>query len=96
MSKKKDWMPERLLSELRKRGVSFSHVDRVYGLSRRVCWNAAIVPNAKGEAALSDFLGVPAHLIWPGRFDTKGNRLKPQPFANYHRRPILAITRRAA
>lgn len=81
-----DWAPERLMAAVREQGTTLLALDREYGLKPRTCWTATVYPHANGEAAIADFLGVPAHDIWPSRY-RDGVRLRPQPPENYHRMP---------
>ncbi|WP_394703268.1 transcriptional regulator [uncultured Cohaesibacter sp.] len=81
--RKKDMEPADILHLLRKKRLSYADLDRKFGLSRGSALHASRKPHEPGEQALSDVLGMPAHRIWPSRYDPQtGERLKPQPAAN--------------
>ena len=65
-----------------------SDIDRKFGLPRCTANNATLRPEPRGERLIADLLQVPAHVIWPSRYDAKGNRLKPQPVASYTPEPV--------
>jgi Ner family transcriptional regulator len=46
-----------------------------YRIGKSTCRVALVRPSPTGDAAISDFLGVPASELWPDRYDTRGNRL---------------------
>ncbi|WP_394706593.1 transcriptional regulator [uncultured Cohaesibacter sp.] len=72
--------PADILHLLRKKRLSYADLDRKFGLSRGSALHASRKPHEPGEQALSDVLGMPAHRIWPSRYDPQtGERLKPQP-----------------
>lgn len=64
-------------------GWTYAAVDRAHGLKPGIAKVAAHKPCAPGEEAIAEVLGLPPHRIWPSRYDAEGNRLKPQPTANY-------------
>jgi len=74
-----DWHPADISAELRKRGLTWIDVGREAGYenpnSARQCTRAS-VPRA--EAAVARLLGVPAHKIWPSRYDAQGRPLRGQ------------------
>lgn len=78
-----DWHPEDIKARIRRRGVGLVDLDRKAGLCRRATAHALTMPHANAEAAIAEFLGVPAHVIWPSRYHPDGRRKKPQPRANY-------------
>ena len=69
--------------QLAKKGISFVGLDRKYGLSRGICRIAVSSPHAKGEQVIADALGMKPQDVFPNRYDEYGNRLKPQPKAEY-------------
>jgi Ner family transcriptional regulator len=64
-------------------GWTYAAVDRAHRLRPGIAKAAAHKPCAPGETAIARVLDLPAHRIWPSRYDAQGNRLKPQPTANY-------------
>lgn len=84
MSKKNDWSAAKIKYEVAKKGKTLYAVSLDAGLDKRNCSNAIAQPHKKGEAALSDFLGVSPHIIWPSRYNSDGSRLKTQPSTNYN------------
>jgi phytoene dehydrogenase-like protein len=57
---------------------------------------AAGVKLESGEEVIAEFIGVPAHKLWPSRYLPNGERRRPQPQANYRPRRRFPITRIAA
>ena len=81
--RKKDMESADILHLLRKKRLSFAEVDRKYGLNPKSAIHASRMAHEPGEQALAEVLGIPAHRIWPSRYDPQtGERLKPQPTAN--------------
>lgn len=87
MAKKKDLSVDKIKYLLSEKGLTFSSVERLNGLSAYLCKNAANCANIKGETAISKALKMHPKDIWPSRYDTKGERLKPQPSKNYIAKP---------
>lgn len=74
-------------------------LDLRYRLPKGAVACAIFRPYARAEMAIATFLGVPAHHLWPSRYNSDGSRRRPQPAVNY--RPATRIrhvkqTRRAA
>ncbi|KQI68020.1 hypothetical protein AN189_12915 [Loktanella sp. 3ANDIMAR09] len=73
MSKAKHpWHPADVLCALTKQGLSYAEVARRHDLNRSAVANAASRPNYSAETAIASELGVPAHQIWPDRYDDRG------------------------
>ena len=74
------WDKNQIMAEIVRRGVSPSALSRGYGLSasavRLTLYNRAKAITA-ADQAISDFIGVPLHELWPERYDDRGNRLVP-------------------
>ena len=87
------WNSHRILAEIRARGISLTRLSLRHGLGRDGLAATLQKPNARGEAVISRFLGVAAHVLWPDRYDREGRRLKPQPARNY--RPAARLRRAA-
>jgi Ner family transcriptional regulator len=90
------WHPETIKAEVRKRGLWLKDLDKRSQLPERTCATALYRPGPRGERAIAKFLGVPAHQLWPERYDAQGRRLRPQPMRNYQRTPCREPDRRAA
>lgn len=87
-----DWHPEDIKAAIRKKGISLAELARRHGVLPRALPVALTRPHSPGEAAIADYLSVPAHLIWPSRYDRRGRRLSPQPTANYSPAPRTECT----
>ncbi|MCB1463218.1 MAG: helix-turn-helix domain-containing protein [Nitratireductor sp.] len=82
-------------SKLALAGYTMSDIDRQYELTPGATRRCVIEPNEAAEKAIADALGEPAHELWPERYDQKtGERLSPQPFANYERVPPIRQRRK--
>ncbi|MBE0529494.1 MAG: helix-turn-helix domain-containing protein [Rhodospirillales bacterium] len=68
---------------LNQAGLTFAEVDRDHGLKTGTARATARYPHRAGEHAIAKALGVPPTELWPSRYRTDGQRLKPQPAANY-------------
>ncbi|NRA86431.1 MAG: helix-turn-helix domain-containing protein [Rhizobiales bacterium] len=83
MAKKKDFSVAKIKFLLEEKGLSIVEVERRNGLRPRECQNATDKAYFKGEQAIAKELGMHPKKIWPSRYDSKGERLKPQPYENY-------------
>jgi Ner family transcriptional regulator len=83
---RRDWHPEDIKAAIRKRGRTLSQLGARHGITRQVMANALIYPHAAAEVVIARFIGVPAHRIWPSRYNSNGERKKPQPTVNYKTR----------
>lgn len=72
--------------ELAVRGLTCSELDRRHDLYRGQCANALYEPDEAGERVLANAIGQSPQDLWPERFDPTGERLIPQPRANYRTR----------
>ena len=81
---KQDWTRGKIRYELEKVGVTnFFDLDRSSGLPLGTCSNAIREPRRNGEAVIAKALNRHPKIIWPSRYDVKGDRLTPQPSRNY-------------
>jgi len=80
MSEKKQagWHKEDIKAAIRKRGSTMNDLARERGLPPSTVRNALGRPAYSGELAISDFLGVPAHELWPTRWTPEGRRIRPR------------------
>lgn len=91
-----DWHPEDIKAAIRKRGETLTSLGRRCQIDQRLISLALIYPHKAAEAAISGFLCVPAHTIWPSRYHADGRRKRPQPAQNYDRKPRAIVTGAAA
>lgn len=66
-------------------GYLLLDIDRKYELSLGTASRTLREPNPQGEAAIAAALACEPHKLWPERYDASGQRLSPQPPANYLR-----------
>lgn len=78
-----DWHPEDIKTAIRKQGVTLADVARGAGLPGNALRLALTLPRAEAEKAIADFLNMHPSVIWPSRYDSAGERLRPQPVDNY-------------
>lgn len=84
-----NWTGSKIKYELTKKGWPYLRdVDRKFGLPHGTITNSTQRSDERGERIISDLLQVDAHVIWPSRYDTLGNRLQPQPSASYTPTPV--------
>jgi len=55
-------------------GLSLTKLSTLHDLSVQACKQALNRPYKAPEKIISDAIGIPAHLIWPSRYDYNGNR----------------------
>ncbi len=71
-------------------GLTFHAIDQQYKLSTGCAYNAMREPSKAGEEAIAAALDAKPSTLWPERYDTlTGQRLSPQPSANYVRPPTM-------
>lgn len=80
----KNWTSKKIQLELEQKGApKLSELASRNGLPPFACYFATHTPHKGAEAVIAKALGVPAHHIWPTRYDSAGRRLSPQPSRNY-------------
>lgn len=70
------WHPEDIKAAIRKRGTTLSDLSRAHGYNDQAARLA--LRNRRSyavEAVIAAELGVPAHQIWPDRYDSNGKPL---------------------
>jgi Ner family transcriptional regulator len=77
------WHKEDIKAEIRKRGSTMNDLARERGLPTSTVRNALTRPVFSGEVAIAEFLGVPAHQLWPDRWTSDGRRIRPRYAAKY-------------
>jgi Ner family transcriptional regulator len=87
MTRRRDTHKAEAKAILEKKGLSLADVDRKHRLPVGSCSAALRFPHRRGEAALAEELGISAQHLWPTRYHPDGSRKRPQPAANYRRRP---------
>lgn len=86
---KTNWKKSEIKYRLARAGWPYMQdVDRRFGLPINTTANATHRPEPRGERVIADLLQVPAHVIWPSRYDATGNSHKPQPAASYTPAPV--------
>lgn len=74
------WDRFRIKSEVHRRGKTLTEVAVEAGLSESACRMALLGASRKGAVALSDFLGVPLHILFPGLYlRARPARAEPSP-----------------
>ena len=79
-----DKSPEEIRFLLNRKGLTFADIDRMFGLAEGIARNASRRPYLDGELAIAEALSLSPRQIWPSRYSPEtGERLRPQPAANY-------------
>ncbi|CNE43307.1 TPA: helix-turn-helix domain-containing protein [Yersinia enterocolitica] len=63
-----NWHRADILAAIKKKGGTLAQLSRTNGLHERTLYNALERHWPKGEKIISDYIEVPAHLIWPERY----------------------------
>lgn len=64
----KQWDRHEIMAEVRRRGTTLKAVALNAGLAKDGCSVALIRPFPAAEAAIAEFLNVPAAELWPDRY----------------------------
>lgn len=54
------------------KGATLAGLARRHGFSESYLRNALMRPLYRGEQIIARFIGIPAHEIWPDRYDSHG------------------------
>lgn len=85
-----DKRPEEIRFLLNSKGLTYADVDRMFGLTEGTARTTVRHPHIQGELAVAEALSLSPRQIWPSRYNSRtGERLQPQPAANYTARPKL-------
>lgn len=66
--------PEDIKASVRKKGTTLTALATTNGLSPSACRKALKVPCPRADVLIARCIGKPLHVIWPARYDRKGNR----------------------
>ncbi|MFC5423330.1 transcriptional regulator [Bosea eneae] len=70
-----NWTKQRILFELRERGLTASEIATKANISRFTVYGGLERPYPKVNDLISEALGVPRQVIWPQFYDADGNRI---------------------
>lgn len=70
-----NWTKQRILFELRERGITASEIAGKAGISRFTIYGGLERPYPKVNDLIAEALGVPRQTIWPQFYDANGNRI---------------------
>jgi hypothetical protein len=70
--------PELIYAEIKMRGKSLTELAVDYELDPTTVMKALKKPSLAGEKAISDFLNIPLHKLWPKRWTKDGQRIRPR------------------
>ena len=62
------WDRHAIKAEIHRRGMTLTRLAQQAGVESSACRAALIRPNIRGERIISDFLGIPRHILWPDRY----------------------------
>lgn len=68
------WDRHAIRAEIHRRGSTLTNIALDNGLGASSCRVALLTPSPAANRAISDFLGVPLHELWPDWFDASGQR----------------------
>lgn len=80
--------PAEIRAEIAMRGMTLTRLATEAGLDESACRVALIRPLLSAEKAISRFLGVPLHQLWPDRWDAEGRRYRNVRDENNHDRDV--------
>lgn len=66
------WNRFDIIAAVRKKGGTLASIARGVGLSPKSVGWALVRPHARANTAVSEFIGVPLHVLWPQWFDAHG------------------------
>ena len=69
-----NWTKQRILFELRERGVTASELAARAGISRHTIYGGLQRPYPKVNDIVAEALGIQRQVIWPQFYDADGNR----------------------
>lgn len=72
------WHKEDIKAAIRKRGKTLGQLALDADLYESAIRVALITPSYMAEQVIAAFIEVPAHELWPERYDEEGNPLHPQ------------------
>lgn len=82
---KREYHKEDIKAMIHKRGATLRQISLNAGLCMELANQALKKPIPSANAAISDFLGIPLHELWPHWFDQNGNRISRR---NQHARSV--------
>lgn len=90
------WHKEDIKAAIRKRGKTMTQLAYESALNESTVRNALVRPVLAGEQAISAFLGIPAHELWPERWTIDGRRIRPRYASKYNRSASAETVRNTA
>ena len=75
--------PELIVAAIRRKRITLGELSHVLGMPKGAVSAALRKPYAEAEAKIAEFLGIPAATLWPERYNSNGQRKRPQPPENY-------------
>ena len=78
MSAIKGMHPELIKAQIRMKGKTLTQLAAENELSTTAVVAALRKPMTSGEKVISKFLDIAPHLIWPDRWTTDGQRIRPR------------------
>lgn len=70
----KGWDRFAIRAEIHRRGGTLTKIAKANKLSDATCRMALLKSCPAGERAIAKFLKLPAHALWPDRYDARGRR----------------------
>ncbi len=92
----RDKKPHEIKYLLACRGLTYADIDRTAKLKRGIARTTVRYPHRQGEIAIADALEISPVELWPSRYRADGQRLKPQPRANYRTAPGIPKRQKGA
>jgi Ner family transcriptional regulator len=80
------WDAHSIRAEVHRRGKTLSKIALEAGLTESICRAALARPQPQGENAISAYLGISLHDLWPDRYDAEGGRIRHVRDENSHDR----------
>lgn len=76
LAKDGGWHPERIKMAIRVQGKTLTALATDNKLVESACRVSLVRPHSEGDKAISRFLNVPLHVLWPSRYDEDGNDIR--------------------
>lgn len=70
-----NWTKQRILFELRERGITAAELAARAGISRHTVYKGAETAYPKVNELIAEALDTPRHVIWPQFYDAKDRRI---------------------
>lgn len=75
MTNTQKWDAPGILAAIKRKESNLTDLARKAGLNDSACRTSLTRPFPAADKVISDFLGVPLHVLWPDRYEANGGRI---------------------